>query len=68
MDREPKKHGLNFINLDLKVMSPEYLQDNPVDYIIVCSKFVDEIIHDVRDRYRLHSNIVLLSPEIQIVR
>lgn len=65
VDRDPRKHGLSFYNLDIKVKSPEYLIKHPVDIILVCSQFTDEITRDIRERYGLHSSVVLLTPEIK---
>lgn len=68
IDRDPRKHGLSFVNLDLEIRPPEYLIHNPVDYIVVCSQYGTEIVRDIRERFNLDSTLVLMNPTMEIIR
>lgn len=68
VDRDPRKHGLSFFNIDLEIRAPEYLIDNPVDYIVVCSQYGAEIVRDIRERFNIDSALVLMSPTIEVIR
>jgi 2-polyprenyl-3-methyl-5-hydroxy-6-metoxy-1,4-benzoquinol methylase len=68
VDRDPRKHGLSFFNVDLEIRPPEYLIHNPVDYVVVCSQYGAEIMRDIREHYNLDSALVLMSPTIEVIR
>jgi len=68
VDRDPRKHGLSFFNVDLEIRPPEYLIQNPVDYIVVCSQYGAEIVRDIRERFNLDSALVMMSPKIEVIR
>lgn len=67
VDRDPQKHGLSFITVDVPVMPPEHLQAHPVDFIFVCSQYGSEILSDIRNEYDLRAKVVLLLPKIEVV-
>lgn len=67
VDRDQRKHGLSYFDIDIKVKSPEYLIEQPADIIIVCSQFTTEITRDIREKYDFTSTIVLLTPELKIL-
>lgn len=68
IDRDPRKHGLSFFNLDLEIRPPEYLIHNPVDYVVVCSQYGTEIVRDIRERFNLDAALVLMNPTMEIIR
>jgi SAM-dependent methyltransferase len=67
VDRDGRKHGLKFLNLDTAVSPPEVLQKNAPDYILVCSQYSAEITRDIRDRYGLSSKVLSLTPKIELL-
>lgn len=67
VDRDPQKHGLSSLTVDVPVSPPEYLQAQPVDYIFICSQFGSEILRDIRNKYELRAKVVLLLPKIEVV-
>ena len=67
VDRDPRKHGLKFYNLDTAVSPPEALQENAPDYILVCSQYSAEFRRDIRDRYGLGSKVLSLVPTIELL-
>jgi len=67
VDRDRRKHGLSFFNIDIEVKPPEYLIERPADIIVVCSQFTSEITRDIREKYGFTSTVVLLTPELKIL-
>lgn len=68
VDRDSRKQGRSFFNLDIKVKPPEYLADHPVDLIIICSQYSSEILSDIRSRYKLRSAVLILAPKIELLK
>jgi 2-polyprenyl-3-methyl-5-hydroxy-6-metoxy-1,4-benzoquinol methylase len=68
VDRDHRKHGLSFLNVDVSVKPPEFLVKRPADIIVICSQYTDEIMRDIRENFGgLTSTIVLLTPKLKII-
>lgn len=63
VDSDPRKKGMMYLEYDLPVVTPERLRESPVDCIVVCSMFVDEIMAEI-SRARLAPFAIRLQPEV----
>ena len=69
VDVSPDKQGEYLPGSHLLVVGPDYLDENPVDTIVITAlMFEEEILKDLRDQRNFEGRIVLLLPEPHIMK
>ncbi|UOF91385.1 glycosyltransferase [Fodinisporobacter ferrooxydans] len=62
IDTNPRKQGQKFSNTNLVIQPPEYLNENPVDVLIIASfSFASNILYEIRNLYNIKTKVVSID-------